>query len=96
MSRSITISYNLHPPKDTPAPADNLSTSKSLEFPVTTKESLPKYYEALRASIAQAKDAVGEDLTAWRDAVGNRELKKEPKPAAAAVDEEDEEDEDEE
>lgn len=98
-TRAIKISYALNPPANTPSA--NLSTSKTHDFPIssTNPSNLNEYYAALRESLANAKDAVGNELTGWRDAVGKGELSKEPKPPKKGVDlddEEDEEDEDEE
>lgn len=89
MAHSLIVTYELFPPSDTPA--QSLGTSKTHEIPVDDQGSgsLKGYYNGLRKSIAQAKDVVGEELTVWRDAVGNRELKKEPKKLKK--DEEDEE-----
>lgn len=90
MTRTLTVAYELHPPLETPTV--DMSPSKTHEFPIRVAEtaSLKEYYEGLRQSIAQAKGVLGEELTAWRDVVGNRELKKEPKKPQK--DEEDEED----
>jgi hypothetical protein len=93
MSRSITISYDLRPPPNTPAP--NLTPTKSQEFPVkNVAEGQKSYYESLRGSIGEAKTVLGEELTAWRDAVGKEEHSKESKKAREDGDDEAEEDED--
>lgn len=92
MSRHVTVSYDLHPPVDTPAPP--LDKSRTLEFPVGQTTDLKTYYAGVREAIEQAKSAVGEELTVWRDAVGNKEQAKEPK--SAKKDEEEDEDEEEE
>ncbi|GJE99491.1 hypothetical protein PsYK624_157550 [Phanerochaete sordida] len=94
MSRNLTITYDLKVPEVTTAPA--LDSSRTLAFPVADKADLKAYYADLRANIEQAKNAVGEELTVWRDAVGNREQAKEPKAAKKDEDEEDEEEEEEE
>ena len=72
-----------------------LDKSRTLEFAVSEKTELKTYYAGLREAIANAKGAVGEELTVWRDAVGSRELTKEPK-AVKKDDEEDGEEEEEE
>ncbi|THH30636.1 hypothetical protein EUX98_g3568 [Antrodiella citrinella] len=78
-ARNITISYELHPPADTPS--TNLSASTSHQFPVSSNQlDLGEHYETLRGSLAQAKDVVGNELTEWKDVVGKLELSKEPKP----------------
>ncbi|KAG6919069.1 hypothetical protein DXG01_009322 [Tephrocybe rancida] len=94
---TITISYELHPPAQTVNDAQGLSTSKTLVHKVElSPESagLEAYYGALRAAIATAKDQLGNELTAWRDAVGKAELSKEtPKTLKYDADEEEEEEE---
>ncbi|RDB19474.1 hypothetical protein Hypma_013406 [Hypsizygus marmoreus] len=74
---SIKISYQLNPPAQTNA--GDLSASKTQEFPVnaTPAEGQEKYYNSLQKTIIEAKDRVGNELTAWRDAVGKAELSKE-------------------
>lgn len=93
MSKALTVTYELFPPSGTPV--TNLKTSQTHTFAVTSPDaSSQAYYQSLRQSITQAKDTLGDELTAWRDAVGNRELKKEPRKVTKD-DEEDEEDEEE-
>ncbi|KAG6843999.1 hypothetical protein H0H87_010890 [Tephrocybe sp. NHM501043] len=58
---TITISYELNPPVQTVKDAQGLNTSNKIA------------HEA----IAGAKDQLGNELTAWRDAVGKAELSKE-------------------
>lgn len=95
MSRNIIITYDLHPPADTPA--HGLEARKTHNFAVNTGEgSLKAYYAGVRDAISQGKEVIGEELTAWRDAVGSREQTKESKVAKMEQDEEDEEDEEEE
>lgn len=96
MSRSITISYNLNPPAGSETAVANLSASKTQEFTFNATDSTQKtYYEGLHGAIQQARDTMGEELTAWRDAVGsleqNKETKKTLKYEAGEEDEEDEE-----
>jgi len=90
MSRSIVISYDLRPPASTPA--SNLTPTKSQEIPVenAAAEGQRSYYESLRGSVAMARAILGEELTAWRDAVGNGEQTKERKKAIREGDEDDE------
>ncbi|KAH9926403.1 uncharacterized protein B0H18DRAFT_1005917 [Fomitopsis serialis] len=85
MASALTVSYELHPPSETPA--EGLQTQK-------THKSGKDYYESLRKAVAEAKSVLGEELTAWRDAVGTREQTKESK--LPKKDEEDEEDEEQE
>ncbi|KAJ7654949.1 hypothetical protein DFH06DRAFT_993000 [Mycena polygramma] len=95
MSRAITIEYTVNPP----APSGQtyeLPTSKKHEFKVggpAAEAEQSEYYKELRESIAQARNTVGEELTAWRDAVGKSELTKESKkPKTDEEEDEDEED----
>jgi len=90
MAQQITIQYDLHPPQDTPA--TTLSSSKTHEFPVNNAgTSAKEHYEGLRQAIAQARTTVGDELTAWRDVVGNREQVKDAKKDEDDADEEEEE-----
>lgn len=91
MSRNITVTYSLNPPAGTPA--HELDASRTLEFAVPEKAELKSYYAGVREAIDRAKSAVGEELTVWRDAVGNLEQSKEPKVVKKEEDEEDEEEE---
>ena len=81
MSRTITITYELKPP--TSIDADGLATAKTGNFDVKTKpaDGHKVYYTALREAIEEARNQVGDELTAWRDRVGKAELTKEPKKA---------------
>ncbi|KAI0370001.1 hypothetical protein BV20DRAFT_966982 [Pilatotrama ljubarskyi] len=92
MAPAISITYELSPPSDTPAP-ENLTSKKTHEFPVTNADvgSQKAYYEGLRAAVLQAKSTLGEELTAWRDAVGRREDNKEAKIPKKSEDDDDEE-----
>lgn len=98
-SRELTVTYKIVPPPSTVAPP-SLSQETTHRFPITplpsleSKEdddSLKRYYTSLRASIAEARTKLGEELTAWRDAVGNAELGKEKSAKAEADDEGEEE-----
>jgi hypothetical protein len=95
MSKSVSVIYELHPPPNTNAP--NLTATKTEEFPVkgSNVDGQKKYYEELREAIGSAKSRLGEQLTAWRDAVGNGELGKETTKTLKADDGEEEEEEDE-
>lgn len=95
MSRSVTITYELNPPKDTPA--DGLSASKTHELPIPDNDGSSRaYYEGLRDALAKGKDVIGEELTAWRDAVGNGEKTKESAAPSKVADEEEDDEEEEE
>ena len=95
MSRNIAITYDLNPPQG--VNVDGIARSRTLSLPVSQaaegENANKRYYDGLRTAIAQAKDSVGEELTAWRDAVGTLEQAKEPKISMTEEDEEDEEDE---
>lgn len=71
----LTISYALSLPHGTNPPSSLAPNSEHAFSIVNGKvaSNNPEYYEALRKAIATAKDKVGEELTAWRDAVGTRE-----------------------
>jgi hypothetical protein len=88
---SLTVSYDLRPPEGTHAPALDPRTTHSFAV-ARTEGAAGAHYDALRAAVAQAKETLGTELTAWRDAVGKRELAKEAAPAKAAADDDDEED----
>ena len=72
----VTVIYDLVVPDGTYRPKPESSTSHTR--PVAPSASGHKeYYDALRAAIDEIKEVTGHELTAWRDAVGNRELGKE-------------------
>ncbi|KAF8586101.1 hypothetical protein K439DRAFT_984135 [Ramaria rubella] len=84
MPATLIISYELHPPPSTSAPTISSSTTTH-EFPLelASTESVNNsaseaevHYAALRDTIAQAKETIGRELTAWRDAVGDGEKEK--------------------
>lgn len=79
MSSFITVSYSLNPPPGNDT--GNLKPSKDLEFPIaaSVSDGQKRFYGALREGIEAARNQVGEELTAWRDAVGKAELNKETK-----------------
>lgn len=91
-NNSITVSYTLHPPSGVVIPPGE-QPSKQHNFPVaatsTAEAPSSEKYAALRNSIAEAKSAIGAELTQWRDAVGDRE--KEVKRKKNEDDEDDEE-----
>lgn len=95
-SRELAVTYKIVPPPSTVAPL-SLSQETTHRFPIPgleskeDAESLKRYYTSLRASIAQARTKLGEELTAWRDAVGNAEVGKERSARAEADDEGEEE-----
>lgn len=78
MSRpNVRITYSLNLPASTQAP-ENLSNKTTHEFPVVGEDSQlsTSYYTGLQKALAQAKEVLGGELTAWRDAVGNLEKDK--------------------
>ncbi|KAH9914644.1 uncharacterized protein BXZ73DRAFT_54787 [Epithele typhae] len=94
MALTLSITYKLNPPSDI---STTLAPTNAFQYPLPDASSDQKaYYDELRAAVLKAKSALGEDLTAWRDAVGKEE-NKEPKGSKKADEEDqDEEDEDEE
>ena len=97
-SRSLTISYELRPPKDIVPPSNrtSASTKHSFEIKPSTEPGYKGYYAGLRTAIADARAKTGDELTEWRDAVGNGELKKEGRPVIKSEADEEEEEEEEE
>ncbi|KAG6876131.1 hypothetical protein C0992_000780 [Termitomyces sp. T32_za158] len=94
---TIKISYELDPPTQIVKEAQGLSVSKSLTHALEANASevgLDAYYGALRVAIAKARDQLGNELTAWRDAVGKAESSKET-PKTLKYDAEDAEEEEE-
>ena len=94
MSSTLAVSYDLKLPDGTPS--TSLDPSKALSFSVEKQGDLKQYYTGVRVAIELAKNAIGEELTVWRDAVGNREATKEVKAPMKDDDEDDEEEEEEE
>lgn len=90
MNRNITVTYDLHPPADTPAPSLDKTRTFAFAVPEHTQD-VKAYYAGVREAIERAKSAIGEDLTVWRDAVGSREQTKEPKTAKKDEEEDEEE-----
>ncbi|KAI8981338.1 hypothetical protein BD414DRAFT_492355 [Trametes punicea] len=97
MAPVVSVTYELDPPPNTPTPS-SLRPIKTHEFAVANADgaSQKAYYEGLGAAVLQAKSILGEELTAWRDAVGKREDNKEAKLVLTNEEEEDEEGDDEE
>lgn len=93
VGRQVTVTYELNPPVQ--FSFKELERTKTLSFAVPRSCGGAEYYEGLRTAIAQARDAVGDGLTAWRDAVGSLEQSKEPRAIQMAEEEKDEEDEEE-
>ncbi|KAJ7169760.1 hypothetical protein C8R46DRAFT_210245 [Mycena filopes] len=89
MSRTITIEYTLKPPQCS-GEGYELHTSKKHTFEIRADGGQSKLYQSLREGIAQARNEVGQELTAWRDAVGKAELTKETKKPINDDDEEEE------
>ncbi|KAG6874664.1 hypothetical protein C0993_012672, partial [Termitomyces sp. T159_Od127] len=89
--------YELNSPTQIVNEAQGLSVSKTLTHALETNASeveLETYYSALRVAIAEARDQLGNELTAWRDAVGKAESSKET-PKTLKYDAEDAEEEEE-
>ncbi|TFY52176.1 hypothetical protein EVG20_g10672 [Dentipellis fragilis] len=94
MSPSLTVSYNLRVPEEVQVPGSQAEKTHQYEVK-SEKEGYAGYYDELRLAIADVKAKTGDELTVWRDAVGNRELNKEPKSAKNDEDDEEEEGEEE-
>ncbi|KDQ15636.1 hypothetical protein BOTBODRAFT_173727 [Botryobasidium botryosum FD-172 SS1] len=101
---AITISYaynlpaGITPPKsgDKDLPSSGTNT---FPIPVAPSESgasavtSTAYYAAALEAVRESRRQMGEEMTAWRDAVGDKEKNKEKEAASAKAAEEDEEDE---
>lgn len=99
--RAVTIEYDFKLPSEVNPPklssgASGGKPNGSYKFQVNggSTSDLSSYYESLLVALREAKSATGEDLTAWRDAVGDAEKTKEASMTKPVK--EDEEDEDEE
>ena len=87
MSSMITIQYSLNLPEG--VNTENKPTSKAHQFKIDTsssssndsysQEAKKSYYDALRNALEEARNQIGDELTAWRDRVGKEELNKEPR-----------------
>ncbi|KAK0500920.1 hypothetical protein EDD18DRAFT_1067201, partial [Armillaria luteobubalina] len=77
MSTSITVSYDLNPPEEVDAPTLVESKHATFNLKKTPADGHKAYYAALKDAIQLARNQVGDELTAWRDAVGKAELNKE-------------------
>ncbi|KAG9308950.1 hypothetical protein JVU11DRAFT_11250 [Chiua virens] len=93
---TLTVSYALSPPEGTKSPP-SLTSNGVHTFAVAAEKTgnVREYYHGVSKSLAAAKEKVGKELTAWRDAVGNAEVGKEKTAKAARSEDEDEEDEEE-
>lgn len=86
-SATIKITYNLKPP--TNVDSSDRAATKTHAFKIKPAASgSTAFYTALRTSLEQARNEVGDEITAWRDVVGKAELVKEPKKIAEDEDEE--------
>jgi hypothetical protein len=78
MAKSVTVSYTLRCPPG--VVTHDLSTTPTMQFPVMQGGAgLKERYASLSGAINECREALGRDLTAWRDAVGNKEMGKETK-----------------
>ena len=103
MSSTIKIQYSLNLPEG--VNTGDKPTSKTHQFKIdapssndssstTSRQDARKsYYDALRDALEEARNQIGNELTAWRDCVGKRELNKELKKGNGDDDEEGEEEE---
>jgi len=86
----LTISYQLHPPIEA-SQRSHISPTATHAFhlkPLAECKDQKEYYRELSAALIGAKDRVGLELTAWKEAAGNAE---QPKMAARAKTDEDSE-----
>ncbi|KAK0184605.1 hypothetical protein F5146DRAFT_938471, partial [Armillaria mellea] len=93
MSTSITVSYDLNPPEEVDAPKLVESKHAAFNLKKTPADGQKAYYAALKDAIQLARSQVGDELTAWRDAVGKAELNKETKKTLKEDEGEEEEEE---
>jgi hypothetical protein len=85
-SRQITVNYTLHPPtsidpstvthNDKPVPTSQIST-----YPITTSSSdssaTSNYYNALAPTLKTVQVELMENLSAWKESIGDLEKMKE-------------------
>ncbi|KAF8547556.1 hypothetical protein OG21DRAFT_1490126 [Imleria badia] len=71
---TLTVSYTLSPPQSTNLPP-SLAPDGAHAFVVEADKTanLGEFYAALQKSTTAAREKLGEELTAWRHAVGNGE-----------------------
>ena len=100
MSSTIKIQYTLNLPEG--VNTENKPTSKVHQFKIDntpsskdsdTQEAKKSYYDALQNALEEARNQIGDELTAWRDCVGKKELNKEPRKGNGVDEEEEEEEE---
>jgi len=75
---SFTVSYQLYPPAETEKRIQ-LSPTATHTFhlkPLAECKDQKEYYERLSTALQGAKERVGLELTAWKEAVGNSEQTK--------------------
>ena len=94
----IKIRYSLELPEG--VNTGDKPTSKTHQFKVDTapssndsQDAKKSYYEALRDALEEARSQIGDELTAWRDCVGKKELNKELRKGNGDEEEEEEEEE---
>jgi hypothetical protein len=96
---TIKIQYSLNLPEG--VNTENKPTSKAHQFKIDTTtpssndnhEAKKSYYDGLRNALEEARNQIGDELTAWRDCVGKKELNKEPRKGNDDEEEVDEEEE---
>ncbi|KAJ9123343.1 hypothetical protein QFC22_001542 [Naganishia vaughanmartiniae] len=86
---SITAAYRISPPEGTPSvniPTENehVVELKIGTAPATSEDGVKvtngndsPYYTVLLEALAEAKEKLNEDMTVWKEAVGDREKQKE-------------------
>ena len=99
MDSTIKIQYSLNLPEG--INTEDKPTSKTHQFKIDSttcsknsdSQEAKSYYHALRNALQDARSQIGDELTVWRDCVGNKELNKEPRKGNGVEEEEEEEDE---
>ncbi|KAJ9107337.1 hypothetical protein QFC21_000787 [Naganishia friedmannii] len=90
---AITAAYRISPPEGTPSVNTATENEHTVELKIGTKPATYEdgvkvtnvddspYYRVLLASLAEAKEKLNEDMTIWKEAVGDREKQIEAIPA---------------
>ncbi len=78
---TVSVQYKLHLAESGPR------SQTTHSFPVPSSTSHAIYYQGLTRALRSAIHGVGDDLTAWRDAVGGDEKHKEAGGGTSSTDE---------
>ena len=71
-SPKLTVTYDIHPPEDLKASSLLLTATHSWPIKSAASDSA-SYYHQLSAALVSAKERVGLELTAWKEAMGDVE-----------------------